>query len=72
MRIRKQKSDEGAEEKEIRFHKGQDEKETRNRCEKMSKVHNNQGGETETEVAGVIIPSDITLVKRHRCKESKE
>lgn len=43
----------------MRFHKDQDERETRNRCEKMCIVHNNQA---EAGVAGVIVPSDITLV----------
>lgn len=59
MRIRKQKSDKGTEEREMRVHMKQDERETRNRCEKMSIVHNNQA---EAGVAGVIVPSDITLV----------
>lgn len=65
-RIREQKSDEGTGEGEIRFNTRERMKERKeNRCKKGSTVDNNQGGETEAEVADVTFLSDITLVQRH-------
>lgn len=47
----------------MRFNTGETIKERKgNRCEKMSIVDNNQGGETEAEVAGAIFLPVITLV----------